>query len=62
MNGMFYGCKLLNNIDLSNFNTQNVINMARMFYGCKNIKNINLSNFNTENVNDMAGILMIVKI
>ena len=47
MNSMFSGCELLTNIDLSNFNTQNVINMACMFKGCKNIKNINLSNFNT---------------
>ena len=30
---MFYGCCSLTNIDLSNFNTQNVTNMSFMFYG-----------------------------
>ena len=42
---MFYECNSLKNIDLSNFNTQNVINMSRMFYGCKSLTNIDLSNF-----------------
>ena len=49
MNNIFYKCKSLKNIDLSNFNTQNAINMSYMFYGCnslimKILKNIKLSN------------------
>jgi len=36
---MFSGCKLLTNIDLSNFNTQNVTNMSDMFWGCESLKN-----------------------
>ena len=33
-NYMFYGCESLTNLDLSNFNTQNVENMSHMFDGC----------------------------
>ena len=35
MSGMFYECNSLTNIKLTNFNTQNVINMNGMFWGCK---------------------------
>jgi len=44
---------LLKELNLSNFNTQNVINMKSMFYGCSSLKELNLSNFNTINVTDM---------
>ena len=30
---MFYECKKLTNIDLSNFNTNNVTDMGGMFFG-----------------------------
>jgi len=52
---LFHGCKSLVNIDLSNFNTQNVINIACMFNKCKSLININLSNFNTQNVKNIGG-------
>jgi len=52
---MFCQCNSLTNINLSNFNTQNVINMSYMFYRCESLANINLSNFNTQNVNDIYG-------
>ena len=42
MKYMFYECNSLTNIDLSNFNTQNVIDMNSMFYGCKSLTNIDL--------------------
>ena len=42
---MFYECNSLTNIDLSNFNTQNVTNMSYMFYECSSLTNIDLSNF-----------------
>ena len=42
---MFFECKNLIDINLSNFNTQNVTNMYSMFYRCESLKNINLSNF-----------------
>ena len=52
-NYMFRECKNLTNLDLSNFNTQNVENMSGMFYNCSSLTNLNLSNFNTQNVEDM---------
>ena len=39
---MFAGCESLTNINLSNFNTQNVTNMSDMFYGCKSLKKKNI--------------------
>ena len=50
---MFSECKSLINLDLSNFNTQNVTNMEYMFGGCELLTNLNLSNFNTQNVTNM---------
>ena len=37
---MFGGCKSLEGVDLSNFNTENVKNMASMFSGCKSLKKV----------------------
>jgi len=51
---MFCGCSSLTNINLSNFNTQNVISMRTMFCVCSSFINIDLSNFNTQNFNDMV--------
>ena len=51
---MFWACYNLIDIDLSNFNTQNVTNMKSMFCYCKNLTNINLSNMNTQNVTNMS--------
>ena len=53
-NYLFYECKLLTNINLSNFNTKNVINMRSMFFDCKSLTNINFDNFNTQKVTDMS--------
>ena len=45
MSCMFNGCPSLTNIDLSNFNTNNVIDMRGIFWGCKNlIKNNIITN------------------
>ena len=52
-NHMFYGCDLTN-LDLSNFNTQNVTNMSWMFSRCNSLTNLNLLNFNTQNVTNMS--------
>ena len=51
---LFSKCNSLTNIDLSNFNTQNVTDMRYMFYGCNSLTNIDLSNFNTQNVTNMS--------
>ena len=34
MSGMFYGCSKIKELNLNNFNTNNVTNMRWMFYGC----------------------------
>ena len=52
--GMFFNCENLTEIDLSNFNAENVTNMCGMFLGSINITNINFSNFNTQNVTNMS--------
>ena len=54
MCSMFGSCQSLTNINLSNFNTQNVTDMSCMFCNCNSLININLSNFNTQNVTDMS--------
>ena len=36
-NFVFYGCKLISSLDLSNFNTQNVTNMNFMFSHCNSL-------------------------
>ena len=55
MGFMLWGCSSLKELNLSNFNTNNVTYMEGMFSGCSSLKELNLSNFNTNNVTDMAG-------
>ena len=52
---MFHGCSSLKELNLSNFNTNNVTNMRFMFDGCSSLKELNLNNFNTNNVTNMRG-------
>ena len=47
---MFYNCKALISLDLSNFNTQNITDMNFMFSNCYSLISLDLSNFNTQNV------------
>ncbi len=53
MSGMFYRCFELTNVDLSNFNTTNVINMEYMFSSCKNLVTIFNVNGNVSNYSNM---------
>ena len=53
---MFYNCKQLTNIDLSNLNSSNIINIDRMFCRCENIININLPNLETKNIISMRSL------
>ena len=55
MQKMFYNCKNLSSLDLSNFNTEKVTNMSGMFYYCNKLSSLDLSNFNTEKVTNMSG-------
>ena len=54
MGCMFWGCSSLKELNLSNFNTNNVTYMTCMFDGCSSLKELNLSNFNTNNVTNMV--------
>ncbi len=56
LNGMFSGCSGLTKIDVSNFNTGNVVNMYGLFSGCSNLTELDLSNFNTYNTTNMCGL------
>ena len=44
----------LENLDLSNFNTEKVTDMSGMFEECHSLETLDLSNFNTANVTDMT--------
>ena len=55
MSCMFFGCSSLTNINLSNFNTNNITVMRYMFAKCLSLTNIDLSKFNTNKVIDMKG-------
>ena len=52
---MFFRCSSLKELNLNNFNTNNVTNMSDMFRRCSSLKELNLNNFNTNNVTDMSG-------
>ena len=48
MRGIFGGCRELEYLDLSNFNTSNVTDMTGMFIECYKLKKIEgINNFNT---------------
>ena len=55
---MFSGCSSLKELNLSNFNTNNVTNMRDMFNGCSSLKELNLYNFNNNNITNMEGCSM----
>ena len=51
---LFSDCKLLTSLDLSNFDSSDVINMTGMFNNCISLKYLNLSYLNTEEVFNMG--------
>ena len=51
---MFYNCKNLITVNLSNLNTSNVKSMEKMFQNCSNLKEVDLSNLNNENLISMS--------
>ena len=54
MSFMFWNCKNLSSLDLTNFNTTKVENMSGMFHFCEKLSSLVISNFNTANVTDMS--------
>ena len=53
INHLFYDCKYLLHVDLSNLMDLDISEINYMFYGCENLMNVNLKNFNIRNVYDM---------
>ena len=53
MTSMFENCKV-EELDASDFNTENVTSMLNMFTGCSNLKELDIKNFNTKNVKNMG--------
>ena len=53
MSWMFNGCSSLNELNLNNFNTNNVTNMSYMLYGCSYILKKKIKSEN-KNIKDEA--------
>ena len=53
MSWMFYKCSSLKELNLNNFNTNNVTNVRCMFEGCSNVLKINIKSEN-KNIKDEA--------
>jgi len=56
MSWMFCECNNLENLNISKFNTENVVKMKNMFSNCKELTNLNLSSFKIKKVKDVSGI------
>ena len=54
MNSMFYGCKVLTQLDVSKFDTKNVTDMVWMFGKCAVLTRLDINKFDTKNVTDMG--------
>lgn len=53
---MFYNCSALETLDLSKFDSSNVITMAQMFYGCSSLRILDVSNFDTQKTTNVSNI------
>lgn len=53
---LFYHPEEVEKIDLTSYDTSNIVDMSLMFANCASLKELNFSNFNTRNVVDMCGI------
>ena len=58
MSNMFYNCRNLTTIDVSNFKTANVTTMEGMFSDCSVLESVDVSGFNTANVTNMEGMFL----
>ena len=55
MGSMFHSCKVINDLDLSSWDTSSVTNMSYMFHYCIFLDYLDLTGWNTENVLYMQG-------
>ena len=51
---MFYGCSQRTSLDVTHFNTENVVHMENMFINCSSLASLDVTHFNTENVANMG--------
>ncbi|EME3574950.1 MULTISPECIES: BspA family leucine-rich repeat surface protein [Enterococcus] len=58
MYGVFDACTSLANLDVSNWDTSNVTNMATMFKNCDSLTYVPIQNWNMENVDQKDKITM----
>ena len=49
----FSGCSSLNELDLSSFNTHNVLDMSSLFSGCHSLSSIDITILDTQNVENL---------
>jgi len=54
MSSVFFACKKLTSIDLSNWDTRNVTTIQAMFYHCDSLTSLDLSNWDVSNVSGMT--------
>ena len=54
MSKMFNNCEKVKILNLTNFETSNVVDMSSMFSGCSQLAMLDVSNFNTGEVTNMA--------
>ena len=47
---MFKSCKKIINLDLSSFNTNNIIEMSYMFDDCKNLNKVKIDEIKNEKI------------
>ena len=53
MSGMFDSCRGLTSLDVSNFKTDNVTEMAGIFAGCWGLRSLDVKGFKTDNVTNV---------
>lgn len=58
MRSMFYCCKAIQNLDVTNFDTSNVTNMSSLFNRCTGLKSLDVSNFDTSKVTNMSNMFV----
>jgi len=58
MQNMFYGCRGMQELNVSSFNTQNVTNMSGMFGENINLNSLDVRNFNTSKVQNMSSMFV----
>ena len=52
---MFSECSNLTTLDLSGFDTSNVVDMSQMFYGCSGLTTLDVTGWDTSKVTNMSG-------